>query len=238
MESSHPISPRYWTYKSSSQCHCTINPYKNRTKKQQTQKTDFNSNSNSKSPLKNFSKMGKKTTKLNLKRKPFWLTNSVAEPHNSTNLFPNRELCFSETTIQCGHLHGRSSEPATCLFLLQSLTPRLRRRPNAGRHRNPPAGTFPHRKMRKPRAWSRTDPDSTTKGHRRIVWRYRENGKLHFLFLPLGSLQNGSKQRFRVFKQRFRVFRESETEKTSSSSLNSRWESCFEPQNFVDWSSF
>ena len=38
MKSSHPISPRYWTYKLSSQCHCTINSYKNRTKKKQTNK--------------------------------------------------------------------------------------------------------------------------------------------------------------------------------------------------------
>ena len=171
---------------------------------------------------------GKKTPrKLNLKRKTFWLTNSIAESDNSTNLFPNRKLCFSETSIKCRHLHSRSSEPATCLPLIQSLTPRLRRRPNADRHWNSPAGTFPHRKMQKPGAWSRTDPNSSTKGHGRSVWRYRENRELHSFFLSfflsflLGYLLNGSEIGF--FRQRFRVFRVSETEKTSSPSLNSKW---------------
>lgn len=43
------------------------------------------------------------------------LTDAIAEPDNSTNLFPNREVSIVEAAIECGDLHGRGGEPGLSL---------------------------------------------------------------------------------------------------------------------------
>lgn len=46
------------------------------------------------------------------------LTDAIAEPDDSTNLFPNGEVSVVESPIQCGNLHSRVRVPDPVLSLL------------------------------------------------------------------------------------------------------------------------